>query len=80
MGNSATGVVECNKQSCEKSYLFEFPGCLHYSFALGIYTFLEIKEVNVSGSKRGDRGMRITATKSEVVPSIYLEICDRNRA
>ena len=44
-------MAECNKTSCEKSYLFEFSAFLHYSFALERYTFLEIKEVNVSRRK-----------------------------
>jgi hypothetical protein len=50
MVNNATRVAECNKKSWGKSYLFEFSGCLHYSFALEIHTFLEIKDVNVSGT------------------------------
>jgi hypothetical protein len=62
VGNSATRVAECNKTSCEKSYLLEFSGCLHYSFTLENYTFLEIKEVNVSKKSGGKLDCRFHPT------------------
>jgi len=78
MGDSATRVVECNKKSCEKSYLWSLRdvSTIH---ALETYTFLEIKEVNASGRKYGARAclVHLRIWSSELI--LELTITERNK-